>query len=606
MQVGTLSVQHIFEKDILYTVPLYQRPYVWTEAEQWVPLWEDIQALANGVAEGRTTRAHFMGASVQDKPSVAPGHIETRTIIDGQQRLTTLQLLLKAFHDVVVQRGNDPYARAIEKLVRNNHPLSTLPHQQFKIWPTNADRDDLRAVMEAKDRAGLLSELGAKRDARRVGRAIPDAYLYFTDAIEAWLAEDAATADARLAGLYGAIRDNVRIVVIDLDEKDDAQMIFETLNARGTPLLSADLVKNALLNEVQQQCGDVAAAYEKYWQRFDTDAAFWRKQVGRGHAQRARIETLLQHTISLMSGTTVSASHLYAAYRDFAQSDRAGSAIDRLAQFRSYGTIFKRLQEPHPDARTDTFFERLRVLDVVTAWPFLLALFKRFEDVPDVIDKVLTDLDSFLIRRMVCRLSTRGYGEVFAALTLALPDEAALAPAAINAALSAGTAEADRWPGDDEFRVAWVGNPLYENLTRPRLRLLLEAVEAGLRNHFAETKAVPRNLTIEHVLPQGWREHWASPTAMTPEGRDRLLHRIGNLTLLNDKLNPHQSNRPWQDLQGSNGDLKPGKRSALNDYTVLWLNKELVAFDQWDDDCIERRSDHLFEVAKRVWPKDRR
>src|SRR5690606_10804621 len=120
--------------------------------------------------------------------------------------------------------------------------------------------------------------------------------------------------ERRVAGLYGAIRDQLRLVVIDLDDKDDAQAIFETLNARGAPLLSADLIKNSLLADLP--AAEAEEAYRLYWQQFDNDGHFWRELVGRGHAQRARIETFLQHSLTLMTGETVSAGHLYNAYRD--------------------------------------------------------------------------------------------------------------------------------------------------------------------------------------------------------------------------------------------------------------------------------------------------
>jgi hypothetical protein len=222
--------------------------------------------------------------------------------------------------------------------------------------------------------------------------------------------------------------------------------------------------------------------YEKYWKKFDTDAKFWRERVGRGHAQRARIETFLQHALTLMGGKIASTSHLYATYRDFAKSANGGAAIDRLGKFHSYGGIFKRLHEEHLNARTGTFFDRLSTLDVVTAWPFILALFERLGGEPEVAESILVDVESFLVRRMVCRLSTRGYGDVFAALTSSLVEQSENASAAVRSFLLRGTAEVDRWPTDGEFRDAWVGNPLYENLSRPRLRMLLEALEAGLRN----------------------------------------------------------------------------------------------------------------------------
>lgn len=599
MQVGTLAIQHIFEKDVLYTVPLYQRPYVWTREDQWEPLWQDLQSLAEATARGKATRAHFMGASVQEKLPVPPGQIECRALIDGQQRLTTLQLFLKAFRDRVSERGGDTYVRALDKLVRNDHPLSTALHEKYKVWPTNANREDFRAVLDSSGRDELIALFGVKRNAERVKRNIPDAYLYFWRTIGEWLDEDRATVDRRIASLYSAVRDNVRLVVIDLDEKDDAQVIFETLNARGTPLLSADLVKNALLNEVQATSGNAELAYDKYWKPFDANDGFWRERTGRGHAQRARIETFLQHTLTLLTGSIVSASHLYTAYRDFAATPQGGSAIERLEKLHTYGGIYKRLQGKHPNKRIGTFFDRLRILDVVTAWPFILALFRRHEGEPDLVEPVLVDLESFLVRRIVCRLSTRGYGDVFANLTSALENSSGSPTDVVRKTLIAGTAEIDRWPDDSEFEKAWSSNTVYRDLTRPRLRMLLEAMEAGARGKFAETEDVPGNLTIEHVMPQAWRVHWPLAVGATELDRDRIVQTIGNLTLLNDKLNPAQSNKPWIDNETPEG----GKREALKQHSVLHLNKALCEFDEWNEGRILERSRNLFTIACKVWPR---
>jgi hypothetical protein len=117
--------------------------------------------------------------------------------------------------------------------------------------------------MESTDRKSLLHRYGARANTRSLGHTIPDAYLFFHQAISDWLEEaDGAPREKKIAALYSALRDNVRLVVIDLDEKDDAQLIFETLNARGTPLLAADLVKNSLLNEIQGDGGNVETAYK--------------------------------------------------------------------------------------------------------------------------------------------------------------------------------------------------------------------------------------------------------------------------------------------------------------------------------------------------------
>lgn len=604
MQVGTLAIQHVFEKDVLYKVPLFQRPYVWNEDEQWQPLWDDLRSTAEASLGGGKPRAHFLGATVQDKVAVPPGCMEVRLVIDGQQRLTTLQLLLKAFHDVVKAFGESRYSAAIEKLVRNGHPLSTEPFEAFKVWPTNADRADFQAVMEASDPASLAKSYGARGDAKVVGRTIVDCYLFFSRSIDAWLQDaESGAFEIKVAALYGAVRDNVRMVVIDLDDKDDAQLIFETLNARGTPLLSADLVKNALLNEVQHEGGNTELAYQKFWQQFDSDSGFWRALTGRGHAQRARIELFLQHALTILSGSEVAAAHLYAAYRDFAAGEAAGGALDRLAALKKYGAIYQRLLSGYDQPRIRLFLYRLGVMGFDTAYPFLLKLFDKLADDEQRLRAILIDLESFLVRRMISRLSTRGYNRFFVDLLPTLDGPSENIEESVRVKLLAGTAEVDRWPSDSEFRAAWMTNPLYENLTRPRLRLILEALESGLRNDFSETEIVPRNLTVEHIMPQTWQPNWPiageGGDGALAVSRNRIIHTIGNLTLLNEKLNPVQSNKSWV----SPGDPEGGKREALHRHSVLFLNKAAIAHDDWDEMTIEERASVLFEVARKIWPR---
>lgn len=597
MQVGMVNVQRLFGREVHYAVPLYQRPYVWNEPDQWRPLWDDLQPLAEMVANGQQGRAHFMGASVQEPIAVPSGATETRRVIDGQQRLTTLQMLLKAFRDVAFARGHAPHAKAIDKLLRNDDPLIADAPKRLKLWPTRTDQQDYQHVMDAACPAELLQALGKPGAPYPLkNHTIANAYLFFHKEIDAWLTAEQADLASRVTGLYGAIRDQLRLVVIDLDEKDDAQAIFETLNARGAPLLSADLVKNSLLGRLPPDKAD--EAYRKYWQAFDSDGAFWRELIGRGHAQRARIETFLQHALTLLTGEIVSPGHLYNAYLDYAETPAAGTALDVLARFKRLGDIYRRLLQPQTDERLARFFYRLHTLDVVTAWPFILALYDRHEDRPDLVRDVLIDLESYLVRRMVCRLSTRGYGTVFAALTGVVTAGQDDVVAAVRGALLEGDAEVDRMPSDTEFEHAWVTNKLYENLTRPRLRFLLEAVEEALRTGFAEETAPPRNLTIEHVMPQGWREHWPLAGGATAEHRDRTVQTIGNLTLLTRRFNPYQSNRPWVDGKTP----ESGKRANLDAHTVLVMNRGLCDRADWTENDIEERATQLFELAKATWP----
>lgn len=601
MLVAPLSVQNVFEHNIHHEVPLFQRPYVWKREEQWQPLWDDLRRLAEHIQAGHTPRAHFLGATVQEKRPTAPGHIEARLLVDGQQRLTTLQLLLQAFEDHLTAPEQDLYRQAVRNLTRNNHPLITSVQERFKVWPTNADRAHFRRTMEAGSPEALRKAYQKRADASDMEHPIPNAYLFFHGAIGDWLAEDGADTGARVRALYAAIRDNVRLVVIDLDDHDDAQLIFETLNARGTPLLASDLVKNLLLQEAEAANADAEDLYERYWRPFDEDASYWRTEIGKGHARRPRIEGYLQNLLTLRLREEVQASHLYAAYRDYSHAPVAGLVQDRLAELARYASTYRRLDGTDAPPRVRLFLERLATMDVGTAYPFLLELFQRLDMDSDALAAVLEDVESFLVRRMVCRLSTRGYNVLFIGLLAALQGDAAGIPAAVRGALLSGTAEVNRWPDDREFHTAWAGNPLYDNLTRPRLRLLLEGLERKLRgSKLSETDDVPRYLTVEHILPRSWEMHWPlppdQPTDIATDARNRAKHTIGNLTLLSERLNPSISNGPWRDTNGHKG-----KRSALASHSVLHLNHQVCAEEDWNEETIAARVDALFDLTRAIW-----
>jgi hypothetical protein len=601
MLTGTLSIRDLFDKNVHHLVPLFQRPYVWEQEEQWEPLWADVRRLAEALLNKQPVRAHFLGASVHEKKDVPPGQMETRVVIDGQQRLTTVQLLLQAFENVIAERGFESWRQALSNLTRNNHPPRQRPQQDFKLWPTNADRDDFRRTMEAGSPASLRAAYGAKPNAQSIGRQIPDAYLYFFGVIDDWLCED-HDSEVRLATLYGALYENVRLVVIDLDEKDDAQLIFETLNARGTPLLAADLVKNALLQEVVAASGDPEDQYQQYWQAFDDDSGYWRQEIGRGHAQRHRMDVYLQHYLTLQMRAEVSVGHLYTTYKDFAERPASGSTTERLVEIAHYAAIYRCLDYCDGPPRVRLFLQRLQTMDVGTAYPFLMGLFSRSGHDTELLVAVLENIESFLVRRMVCRLSTRGYNRLFVDLLQTLDDDPADILERVRLHLVSGRADVDRWPDEKEFADAWIGSTLFWNVTRPRLRLLLEGLEGELRgSKYSETTDVPKNLTVEHIMPQSWEGYWPLPEAQDLEAaraeRGTAVQTIGNLTLLSEKLNPAVSNGPWTGPDGA------GKRQAIAEHTVLHLNKSLCSQESWTEAEIRARSEALLAVARTIWSR---
>lgn len=603
MKADTLTLTNLFNRPVTYIVPLFQRPYVWNKGEHWLPLWEDFRSVAERLLAARadateeelergvpeqTTPSHFLGAVVLEQVPTGAGMIERRNIIDGQQRLLTLQLFLDAAHDVAAEY-EDHGARLFGKLTDNDPDLVQAQMDRFKVWPTNVDRIAFQRTL-GKDAAQ-----GDEVDVSESSMWL--AHDYFCEALRDWL-EDGyhAPVPDRLDVLRVVMWSLVRLVVIDLEPNDNAQVIFETLNARGTPLLASDLIKNSLFQQATLQHLKIEDLYESRWKPLDDD--WWRVKVPQGRLYRPRLDVFFFHWLTMRHGSDFGVHELFTQYKIYAEE--MGDSESTLKDIVHHAKTFRSFESYPPNTSEEIFFYRLRTTETATATPLLLLTMGRPDDVVPPAQKALlmSALESWLIRRMLCRLTTKNYNIVFLNLLAEVLKESEAAGDIAVAYLTRLQGESQVWPSDSMLQEALLTLPLYRILSRGRLRMAFEALEDAMRPEgMAEESHGPRGLTIEHVLPQSWQENWPLPNGLNPvEGattRDTLKHTIGNLTLVTHKLNPKLSNGPWSE-----------KREALSDHTVLYLNKGLVNGypSGWDEDTIRERGQSLAALAAHVWP----
>ncbi len=620
MQPNYLPLARIFGLEVRHTVPLFQRPYVWSKDEQWEPLWQDISRLADRVlraVEGEPIAGHFLGTVVLEQAQSRAGSIGRREVIDGQQRLTTLQILLHALQHALASvakeqadAGHEALSRKVDVAARQVQALTINPayeadEEKYKVWPTNTDRAPFREVMDAK----------SPEEVQAVQTRMAEAYRYFQQAIHGWL-HIADVRDARAIAFASAVKDHLRLIVLDLDDTDEPQAIFETLNANGAPLLPADLMKNWLLWEAaRQKIAGIQALYEKYWQSFDVDADYWRIKIGTGHAARARVDTLLQNWLTRRTRAVVASKHLYDGFLNYAAPRHAPpdavipakNLQELMADIHTDGLRFREINAPTGKTRFDTFLRRLSMLDFVAFHPLLLELMARPGSTSADRNAAAVILESFLVRRTICWEETRGYGTLAIDLLQALAAVGEHAPAAptLLAKLATLADGPNRWPDDERFKDAWCRQRFYGGIRRSRVMMVLQALEEHY--HTAGTKGEPivafdfSKLEIEHILPQKWERHWPLPAVEDARAnREHILHGIGNLTLVSGKLNPTLSNAAWLDNEKGTR----GKWSALDEHAKLQLNGRIVKkFPQaWDESTIKVRALDLFAAAKRIWP----
>lgn len=597
MKADSLTVRQLFGQDRRYLVPLFQRPYVWEETGQWQPLWEDIIKVADRRRDGHTAKPHFLGAVVLDQIRTVSSSFDARQVIDGQQRLSTLQILLVALRDLAHQLGDVDLERAFERLTRNEDPLNKDPDAIFKVWPTNVDRQQFRSVMTATSPEAVHEICGLPSQGTQSGFRIPHAYLYFYRVAAEWVGEGSDKERiANLTSLFKTLLESLQMVVIDLDESDNAQVIFESLNARGTPLLPADLVKNFLFHTAELGGKNIELLYDEYWRAFDLDRKFWRAEVRQGRLRRPRLDTFLQHYLTLKTEDEVLSDHLYSTFKEYAgPRPDAASCLESL---RDYSLVYRSFYEQETDSREGIFFERLEVMETTTVIPLLLELFKQVGKGNSRVElrRILVDLESFLVRRMVCQLTTKNYNRLFLDLLSFLRQRNSFGADSIRAFLTQQEGESTRWPTDTEFQEAWLTMPAYRVLVRRRVRMLLEALNAGLHSDKTEQIRISKTLTVEHLLPRSWETHWPLTPGVDEVGvrnrRSALLHTFGNLTLLTQSLNPAVSNGPW---------IK--KHKQILKHSALNLNRSLEEYDEWNEDAILERGRTLFKVAKKIWPR---
>ncbi len=599
MKADTLTLKQVFQKDIRYVVPMFQRPYVWNQTKHWEPLWEDVRTTTERLMRSihsdetldaahaeQATVPHFLGAIVVDQLLAGVVEVDARHVIDGQQRLTTLQLLLDAVQEAVADHGVTREAKLLSKLILNDVDIVSEPDHRFKVWPTNIDRDAFRAAMDDEQDSSQFR-----------GSAVADAHAFFLDQASRWIAEGDDVED-RSKALCTALHGLFQLVVIDLEPHDNAQVIFETLNARGTPLLAADLVKNHVMQAALAKGLNAEDLYEQHWKDFDSPN--WRRDVKQGRLIRPRIDMFLDFWLEVQSGNEVPAHDVFPEFRRhlLRSGNNVVGVVTALARD---GKVFERLHAPRDHSPEGTFLYRWDAMEAQVITPLLLWLFAHDEtELPrEQLRLALSSIESFLVRRMVVRLTTKNYNQLFLSLLAAARDgETNAAGTRISEFLAGQTADASYWPDDAEFVRALLSEPLYSRLKRARLRMMLEALEDELRTAKTEDEHVTRNkLTIEHLLPQGWSpEIWPLPKDDEPAAetlrRNVLLHTLGNLTLVTDRLNPDLSNRSWE-----------YKRPRIDQHGVLRLHASFKNATYWGEDEILDRSRLLAELALAVWPR---
>ena len=556
MDAGQKVFQNLLDGKVQYRVPLFQRTYSWGEP-QWRQLWEDLLR----VYAMDEPRNHFVGSVVTYPISGIAGDATKYAMIDGQQRMTTLLILLAVIRHQAQQEFPEKWPTLADEIWKTCliNEFAQDPEERIKLMPSRRDRKPFDALVN--------------------GAATPDtsqqvvkAWRYFDRAIR----QGGANEDAiDLGKLKNCITNHLDIVSITLGSDDNPNRIFESLNYAGMSLGASDLIRNYLFMNIRN-ADEQNRAYDEHWYPMQEELGellsgfFWRYLSMDGNLPRNDRDNIFNGVRQLIGHDSTDEQ-----------------TVELTKEFHKFARYFAQLltrDSSNLEKATVDQIRRLNRWEVNVARPFLMkALDYVNTDVisEDELVEVMLIIESFVIRRAVCNVPTNSLRSYFAQMSSGFD---------FGHFVESSTKYMMRWdwPSDDRFREGFIRYHLYVPARLTRTRLILTSLERSF-NH-KETPEITGQITIEHVMPQTLSDEWIETLGSNSvESHARWLHTVGNLTMTG--YNSPLGNRSFAD-----------KKEILADSNFA-LTTSILESDEWNADTIQQRGCELAERALQIWPR---
>lgn len=641
MKSEIFNIQQAYENKWQYIVPLYQRSYVWTKNNQWEPLWEDIKQKA----EDRLSKddseiyPHFLGSIVIEAKKADLLDAKKLCVIDGQQRLTTMQYVLAAMKYTFIKISRD-YSLDLQQFIDGVdtclfNPKPRNESEKFKILPTCIDRENFKNAIRSdtlEDLKNNVSNFHFNKDGnlkRNIKHNLPslECIMFFYNAMLNFIIDTKQHSsdlglEKIIQSIFYAILQDISIVCITIDERDDAQIIFETLNGRGAELHATDLIRNYIFMNVDNNT-DAELLYEQKWQCFETE--FWKNETTRGRIKKPELEWYIKALIDVETGSSADIKRLYNSYILLAKNRNLNTGEKQLTLFEKYKNNYVELvtNDNGNNSPIAKFGYHMKFLDLTTFHSLSLFIAKHFSTEEQIV--LFNFLESFIIRRFVCEYSTKNYNNLCPGIIKELNkfSNSININQFIDTIINSKIGEYASFPDNYQFEKFWNENLMYTNLKSNKVKFILYRLEMAMakKSEFADNNLILNldELDVEHLLPQKWNTYWKLPNGevitndeqidkiknsikfyklisnpnTTEEfiiNRELLLHTIGNLTLIHNKVNKEIRNYAFSD-----------KKEKIFENTNLNLNKTLFNLQQWNEDLIKKRSKELFNYACQIW-----
>lgn len=562
-----------YSNNLQYVVPFFQRAYVW-DIDNWDILWDQINRIADKT-QPNPKNEHFIGTLItKQRLSNAIGEVKL-DLIDGQQRLTTFSLLLKAISQKA--SGSGTYSKLKEKTNELVVFENSKGEKFLRIEHSRNDKDYFEAVMLDQDIDKLSNQ------EHKVLRC----YRHFLVKLD-------KHDDSQLDTLKTIILGNVPVISMLLSANDDEQEIFDTINSLGVRLTTGELLKNFIFSDVA-----VRPEFDKLWEPvFEEDEEqilFWNKQKTSGRVKRTNIEVLLYCYLIIQKKSAVELEKLFNEYKTWLNSKSTKEKLAFLKELKEYAGIYfefpegTALNEIAYSQEQERFFHIIEHLEITTVYPLILYIYKHVPDKKARI-QMLGILESYLVRRNVCRLTTKNYNNLFIQIIGKLADLKGVTVVNLKSILATFIEDTNRFPSDTEFEDAFSS----QALSNANAREILYCISLFQIHDPKDDikKLSSSSYSTEHMMPQKWTTHWSKSgmSDFAKHARDKKIKTLGNLTLVTGSLNSSMRNAAWTN-----------KKKALKEHSRLKITTDYIVNSTWDESKIDARAKDLAALALKIW-----
>ena len=553
MDIDKGSIYQLLNGQYQYIIPVYQRKYSWLAEVQCARLWKDI---VNMVKQHK--QHHFVGSIVSVAEKYSLMGVQKRLIIDGQQRMTTLSILMIALRDYLIEQG------AGEEVEENINMVLKNPSRKgddaYKMLLTDTDRDIMIKLVDKLP-------IGEDEDSKIYAN-----YLYFKQKV----AEGILTPDE----VYESISKlDIVGIVLDRAQGDDPQLIFESLNSTGMDLSKSDLIRNYILMGLDND--EQKSIYNNYWKPFEKN---FPTQDGTD-----RMDRFFRDYLTMKKGVFIKFDTIYDVFKDYAENSEFSKQEELAEDIMIYGDLYTNITSedkklPLSQQALKPIFKEIRILRMEVVYPFLLKVYHDYSKGMITLDEFVRILKltiAYVVRRTVCEIPTNSMNKTFTTLKNEIhPDDYLNSVEAAFFYLDTYK----RFPDDKEFKECLCKRNMYSIRISNYMYVKME--------NEGNKETIPyEGYTIEHILPQNknMRKEWKDALGENYEEiQAQYINNLGNLTLT--RYNSEMGDKPFSEK------LEVYKESAMH-----MLNKYVVQQTTWNKETIEERASRLAECACKVW-----